>query len=115
MGDNKTKLNKPKFKWFDEYWSDYGRKITGKQHGNLLDGHNNKGFYLTEGWFFKEFFDEIKNNPNCSYVSYINDLIRESYDGKNVPIDNISVFVKSGSVNPLCEEMVAGLSNMFGI
>ena len=115
MGDNKTKLNKPKLKWFDEYLSESGRKITIKEHGNSLSGHNVKGFYLTEGWFLKEFFDEIKNNPNTSYVSYINDLVRDVYDGNNIPIDNISVFVKSGSVNPLCEEMVADLSNMFGI
>lgn len=75
-----------------------------------LDGHNKKWFVLCESEFLREFFDEIKNNPYSSYITYLNDFIRENYDGKNLPITKVSCFKKESDDYEI-EEISSRLAN----
>lgn len=88
--------------------------ITYNKMLEYIEGHNHKSFVLCESEYFMDFFDEIKNNPECSYDTYLNDFIRENYDGKNLPISEISCFQKQGDDN-LIEEVTCKLANALGI
>ncbi len=50
-----------------------------------FDGHRIKEFFMVDSSAATEFMDEIKNNPNCSYISKFNDLIKSGYVPKKVP------------------------------
>ena len=50
-----------------------------------FDGHRIKEFFMVDSLAVAEFMDEIKNNPNCSYVTQFNELIKSGYIPKKVP------------------------------
>lgn len=45
-------------------------------HSEILEGRRGKKFVRVDADFFGDMIDEIRNNPNCSYVTYLNDLIK---------------------------------------
>jgi len=111
-------MKNPNIRNFDEYLieDDNHNEVSADYHDleNNLDGHNLRGFVLCESEFFRDFFDEIKNNPNTSYVTYLNDFIKDNYDGINLPIDKVSCF-KKNSISIRIEEIVSRLGNEFEI
>ena len=64
--------------------------ITPRVSAEILEGHRGKEFVRFDANFFADMIEEIKNNPNCSYVTYINNLIK---DGSLTP-SYISVLKK---------------------
>lgn len=105
-------MKTPKIRNFDEYI--YNDSLTQVQLSKYLNGHNDKGFVLCDSEFFRELFDEIKNNPNSSYDTYLNRFIKEDYDGTNLPISEVSCLKKEGE-NNLIEEFVSKLGNALHI
>jgi len=61
---------------------------------NQLIGHMNKRFVRVDTKALSKFVQELKNNPNCSYVSCANDVIKEGV----IP-EKISVMLKTGKGN----------------
>ena len=51
-----------------------------------LVGIRDKKFVRFESDVFQELIDEIINNPNCHYVTYVNDLIKSGYIPKHVSV-----------------------------
>lgn len=50
---------------------------------NFFDnGRRYKKFSFFDSSFFSELIDDLQNNPDCQYVSYINDLVRSGYTPK---------------------------------
>lgn len=45
-----------------------------------VNGTRNKKFVRVSGDVFSELFDELRNNPDCSYETYMNDIIRSGYN-----------------------------------
>lgn len=73
-------------------------KINGKDSPmNNIEGCHSKEFVRMSGDYFQDLYDELRNNPNCSYRSYMNDVIKSGYDPKH-----LSVLVK------LVEEHIFG-------
>ena len=111
-------MREPKTRQFDTYLiedDNYNEVPVNYQGLEFnLDGHNLKGFVLCESEFFREFFDEIENNPNASYITYLNEFIKDNYDGINLPIEEISCF-KKDSIRVRIEEIVSRLANALKI
>jgi len=106
-------MTKPILRNFDEYVVENAKnkKITTfDKIMNYLDGHCDKTFVLCQSGFFKDFCDEIKNNPEASYVTYLNNFIKENYDGENIHLEEFSCFKKE-SAACLLEEIMAKLAN----
>jgi len=51
-----------------------------------LEGARRKKFIRMSGDAFNELFNEICNNPNCSYVTYMNDVIKSGYVPKYLSV-----------------------------
>lgn len=51
-----------------------------KYPNQILNGIHAKKFYRCDSALFDQMFDEIRNNPNCSYKTYLNDLIKQEKD-----------------------------------
>lgn len=60
-----------------------------------LGGSMPKTFVRCDSKYFKELIEELKK-PNCSYVTYINDLVKSlnSDNIENFPLSKISVLIK---------------------
>lgn len=99
---------------FDEFRDDEDNVISADEFDASLPGHNNKTFVRCDSEIFFQMFDEIKFNPNCSYVTYLNDFIRNDYDGEDMPISTISCFKKDADHNEI-EETVSRLANVLGL
>ena len=50
--------------------------------GEELLGHRRKKFVRCDSDVFSHFLNEIRTNSNCSYDTYINDLVKEGYTPK---------------------------------
>lgn len=110
-------MKRAKFRNYDNYIVDtVGPKETSSFYELIyyLGGHNDKTFVLCESEFFREFFDEITNNPNHTYSSYLNQFISENYKGKTIPISEVGAFKKVGE-NNFIEEVVSRLANALKI
>lgn len=107
-------MDKPITRSFDEYiiesYKHKKRTVSRDDLEKYLDGHCDKTFVLCQSEFFREFFDEIQNNPKASYETYLNDFIKKNYDGKNLPIGEVSSFQKDSEA-PLLEEIMCKLAN----
>ena len=55
-------------------------------YDNELSGQRQKRFIRLSSDVFGELIDELKNNPNCAYKTYINDLVKEGYVPKAVSV-----------------------------
>lgn len=114
-------LNKPKLKYYNLYLDNDGEiiKSSNPEMQTFLKGKYGKTFMRCNSGFLRELFDEIKNNPECSYVTYLNDFIKENYDGKTLPIKSVSVLVKDvpygKETGGYMEEVVSRLGNVFGV
>lgn len=60
-----------------------------------IGGSTTDRFVLVKGEFFHELFDEVRNNSDCKYVTYLNDIIKQGYTPENV-----SALIK----NPWCRD-----------
>lgn len=49
-----------------------------------LEGHREKEFLRLDSSLFGDLIDELQNNPNCSYVTYANKLLKEGYIPKKL-------------------------------
>ena len=73
------------------------------------EGHTIKNFYRVDSAIFKSAFDEIKNNPDCSFVTIYNDIVKEGI----IP-EKVSVLIKD--TRDYVEERVASqLLNFYGV
>jgi len=54
--------------------------------GDIIGGVRFKKFVRFDSEVFKELVDEIKNNPNCSYDTYVNELIKSGYIPKHISV-----------------------------
>lgn len=104
-------------------YEEYSNQLKRKDIGGSLD----KQFIRVDSKFISNYFDEISKSDS-SYVSYVDDLIRECYDPnyrdengkKKLPLQYFSVLVKEtsnrysgpGSSN---EAVGARLANLFGV
>ena len=78
---------------------------------NKMSGSRNKKFQMVSSDMFSDLINEIRNNPNCSYRTYINDLIKSGYTPKY-----ISVLKKNSSfINYLREAISSRILNYFGV
>lgn len=91
----------------------YDEIIDYDDQGNIIDfesqGHTIKNFYLVNSNIFKSIFDEIKNNPNCSFVTPYNQIVKEGI----IP-EKVSVLIKD--TRDYMEERVASqILNFYGV
>jgi len=99
---------------YDEVLDDDNKPFEKYDFNEFVGGHNDNSFVLCEGDIFYQLFNEIKYNPNCSYVTYLNDFIKRYYDGEELPISNISCFKKDVDYG-FIEHTVSRLANELGI
>ena len=95
---------------YDEVLDDNNNPIKQNEFSRRIGGHNDNSFVLCNGDIFYQLFDEIKYNPNCSYITYLNDFIKRYYDGESLPITNISCFKKEADYG-FVEQAVSRLAN----
>lgn len=73
----KSRINKNVLK--DDSLEEYD-DTSPKYPNQILNGIHAKKFYRCDSALFDDMFDEIRNNPDCSYVTYLNDLIKQEKD-----------------------------------
>lgn len=72
-----------------------------------LAGHREKGFIRCSGELFGDLIYELRNNPNSSYVTYMNDVIRDGYNPKYLSVLRISSTIGELSVREtLCGKIL---------
>ncbi len=76
---------------------------------NILNGRRSKGFLLADGKLFQPLYDELRNNPNSSYITYANDLIRSGYYPQH-----LSVLMYEATGDTTFEIINSRLLNYFG-
>lgn len=64
-----------------EYYSPYLYSLE-----DSLKGYRSKHFARITGEIFRELFDELRKNPNCSYDTYMNDVIKSGYNPKFISV-----------------------------
>lgn len=69
-------------------FQEYDDEKPENEHG-FLRGYRSKRFYRFSSRLFSDLINELQNNPNCSYGTYVNDLIKSGY----IP-DYLSVVAK---------------------
>ena len=74
-----------------------------------FDGHTIKNFYRVNADIFKYVFEEIRNNPSCSFVTPYNGVIREG-----VMPETVSVLIKE-THKCFEEKLGCQLMNYYGI
>lgn len=74
-----------------------------------FEGHNIKNFYRVDASIFKYVFEEIRDNPNCSFVTPYNETIKEGL----MP-ETISVLIKE-TRKCIEEKIGCQLMNYYGI
>ena len=72
-------------------------------------GHTLKNFYRVNSSIFQSVFDEIKNNPECSFVTPYNDIVKEGI----IP-EKVSVLIKD-TPHHLEERIACQLLNYYGV
>lgn len=89
--------------------------LTPRVRSEILEGHRGKEFVRVDANFFADMIEEIKNNPMCSYVTYLNNLIK---DGSLTP-SYISVLKKKfdeKELNLLENEILSSkIANAMGV
>lgn len=67
---------------------------------NTIGGTLVKRFIRADSKYFKELFNELRKNPNCSYSTYLNDLVRDSDISKSkLPVQSVSTLFKPNRNN----------------
>ena len=117
----KTKISMEKaknlMKMFDYSFADY-EKLNMVPYDKVVapgsygfDGRNAKMFKLCDSKNFGEMINEIQGNPDCSYITYANSVIKEGI----VP-EKLSVMDKtSDKVSVINESIAAKVLNYFGV
>ncbi|MBE5734825.1 MAG: hypothetical protein E7361_00005 [Clostridiales bacterium] len=77
---------------------------------NIVEGRRSKGFILANGAIFKPLFDELRNNTECSYITYNNELIKSGYTPRN-----ISTLMYEATDDTRSELVNCRLLNYFGV
>jgi len=67
-----------------------------------FDGRSSKKFKRVNASGFRQMIEEIKNNPNCSYITYINKVVKEGI----VP-EKLAVMDKLSDLNSVKNEAIA--------
>lgn len=109
----------------ENFFKDFGKINTNnplKLYSSLADklgGSLPKNFCLCDSNSLKELFDEVKK-PNSSYITCYNNLIKNDYNGKDVPIKFIPVMVKEYDLREnkygvYTEELCSKISNLFNV
>ena len=73
------------------------------------DGHTIKNFYRVNSSIFQSVFDEIANNPECSFVTPYNNIVKEGI----VP-EKVSVLIKD-THHHLEERVSSQILNYYGV
>ena len=89
LKSKKNKLNSNGF--LTERYANIGAssisKINGKDSPmNKIEGCHSKEFVRMAGDYFQDLYEELRNNPNSSYRTYMNDVIRSGYDPKHLSV-----------------------------
>lgn len=89
-----------------------------KTEDNELYGRREKKFVRFEGSLFGELIDELKTNPQCSYSTYLNDIIREGYNPEYVSVilkeENVDVIRNDiFKIGHLRETIASRIMNFF--
>ena len=88
---------------------DFDEIIKPSKYG--FDGRNPKKFKRVNASGFRQMIEEIKNNPNCSYITYINKVVKEGI----VP-EKLAVMDKESDVLSVSKEAIATrILNYFGV
>lgn len=53
---------------------------------NKVDGCHRKQFVRVTGDYFKDLYTEMRNNPNCMYRTYMDDVIKSGYNPKKLSV-----------------------------
>lgn len=77
---------------------------------NKLNGGRTKNFIICSSRFFVDCFREIRDNRDCSYVTYLNDVVKSGYNPKYV-----SCLEKNGNNNSIREVLACRIMNYFGV
>ena len=86
--------------------------------GREGSGSASKAVVMVPGRYLKELFDEVKNNPNTSYVTCVNDLILNSTweEFQNFPVPVFVKEVRAGNTDfGHNEVMFSRMANTFGL
>ena len=51
-----------------------------------INGERTKRFVRFSSDLFQDLIDELKNNPDCCYCTYVNDLIRGGYTPEYISV-----------------------------
>lgn len=110
----KDYINDKKSEWLKTRFRDLSdiKNAEFNKRDVLTGGTTINRFALFTGDYFTELFDELRNNPNCSYVTYLNEVIKEGYNPENV-----SALIKIPNYNPhaLREILASKVCNYFSI
>jgi len=106
---------------FQEYIVDKSKQNKGfrynqeSQHG--LIGWNKKRFVRVQSSIFVDMFKELRDNPFCSYVTYLNDLIRDVQYSDTPCIEYVSALLKNINKKICCyvEPACSRISNALEI
>ena len=53
---------------------------------NRVDGCHAKQFYRVTGDYFKDLYEEMRNNPDCMYRTYMDDVIKSGYNPEKLSV-----------------------------
>jgi len=130
-----TKINLRKINKYKELLTDDGKNVTRffplcklkdssawtynpDKSSQIGGGTMPKFFVRCDSGYFGELITELKKD-NCSYVTYINDLVKGLGEGtEKIPLSKLSIMLKSvhGNSNALeNEEICSRIANIFGI
>lgn len=113
MGEKVYKYLKRLNLWKDdEMFSMYDEIEEAKDNGTL-----EKGFVRCRGKYLKELYDAMQE-PNCSYETSINDLIKSTpyEDFQSFPVPVVIKGVRNGTQDHMGAELVCSrLANIFGV
>ena len=73
------------------------------------DGHTTKNYYRVDSSVFNSVFDEIRNNPDCSFITPYNDVVKEGY----IP-EKVSVLIKH-THHHVEERVTSQILNFYGV
>lgn len=73
-----------------------------------VKGYRRKEFVRCSSKLFAEYIDELRKNPNCSYISYMNDIIKSGYTP-----EKFSIIKKECRENPFKEAIASRIMNYF--
>ena len=86
--------------------------------GGKVGGSSTKAFVMLKGKYLSELYNEVKNKPDCNYVSCVNEKIKDCTweEFKDFPVSIIGKKARYGDPDYTRAELIySRLSNIFGL